>query len=93
MITYEQAVKLVYLGFRLMIIYKLISVVLYLPATIPTIIREVRMSKESKAKMKRDEEAMAKKIDDGTELIGSDYKSTTIGFVTTEPITDKKESS
>ena len=38
MITYEQAAKLVYLGVRLMIVYKLISVVLYLPATIPTII-------------------------------------------------------
>lgn len=93
MISYEEAVKLVYLGFRLMIIYKLISVVLYLSGTIPTIIREVRISKESKAKIKRDEEVALKKINDETEPIGSDYKSTAIGFVTTESIIDKKESS
>lgn len=92
MITYEQAVKLVYLGFRLMIIYKLITVVLYMPTTIPSIIREVRKSKEFKAKMKRDEEAVIM-IKDGSERIRSNYKSTTIGFVTTEPMIDEKESS
>lgn len=93
MISYEEAVKLVYLGFRLIIIYKVISFILCLPTTIPNIIQEARRLKELKAKMKRYEEEMTKKIDNGTEPIRSNYKSTTIGFVTTDPIIDKKESS
>ena len=88
MITYEEGVKLVYLAFRLWLIYRVIYFALALAIKLPDIVEKAKIRK-TKAEV---EHAKCKEAYEAKEKTTQSYKATRIGFSTTMPITDRNES-
>ena len=88
MITYEEGVKLVYLAFRLWLIYRVIYFAMCFAFKIPDIVEKAKIRK-IKAEVNH-----AKSVEayEGLKKATQSYKATRIGFSTTMPIIDRNES-
>lgn len=88
MITYEEGVKLVYLAFRLWLIYRVIYFAMCFAFKIPDIVEKAKIRKiEAEV-----EHAKCKEAYEAKEKTTQSYKATRIGFSTTTPIIDRNES-
>lgn len=88
MITYEEGVKLVYLAFRLWLIYRVIYFAIVFAFKIPKIVEE---AKNRKIEAEAEHEKCKEKYEELKKATQS-YKATRIGFSTTAPIVDRDES-